>query len=65
MNYRYGGKQKTLTMEIYPDLPVVVACERCAKAHKLLRQGIDLNASKSEVVPAQADDRLSGLGKSN
>jgi hypothetical protein len=33
MNYRYGGKQKTLAIGIYPDVPLAIARERCADAH--------------------------------
>ncbi|NVD69159.1 DUF4102 domain-containing protein [Duganella sp. BJB1802] len=51
MNYRFAGKQKTLAIGIYPEVPLAIAREGCTEAHKLLRQGIDPNPSKSELPP--------------
>ncbi len=40
-NYRFAGKQKTLSMGIYPDVPLIRARERRDEARRLLAEGID------------------------
>jgi hypothetical protein len=49
MNYRYGGKQKTLSLGTYPDVILEDARIRRDEARKLLADGID----PSEVKQAQ------------
>ncbi|HET6545484.1 MAG TPA: integrase arm-type DNA-binding domain-containing protein, partial [Rhodanobacteraceae bacterium] len=39
--YRFGGKEKLLSMGIYPDVGVAAACERRDAARKLIAAGID------------------------
>ncbi|GHU06334.1 hypothetical protein AGMMS50225_00870 [Betaproteobacteria bacterium] len=41
LSYRHGGKQKTLSMGVYPDIGLKDARERREAAKKLLAQGID------------------------
>ena len=40
-NYRYSGKQKTIALGIYPDVPLVLARECHQGARSLLAQSID------------------------
>ena len=41
LDYRFGGKRKTLSMGIYPDVPLAKARERREEARRLLAEGID------------------------
>jgi hypothetical protein len=49
LNYRFDGRQKTLAMGTYPDVPLVRARERLQDARKLLADGIDPGAVKQTV----------------
>ena len=44
--YRYGGKQKTYTIGLYPEVSLVDARLARENAKKLLAQGIDPSARK-------------------
>ncbi len=59
MNYRYEGKQKTLSLGRYPDTPLGQAREKCLTAKKLLASGVDPSQAKKE------DKRQSRLNASN
>lgn len=39
--YRYGGKQKTLALGVYPDISLSEAREKRVEARKVLEKGID------------------------
>lgn len=41
MNYRFGGKYKTLALGIYPEVSLAMARELAADGRKLLRKGVD------------------------
>ena len=41
INYRFGGKQKTLSMGVYPDVTLGNARERRDEARRLIANGID------------------------
>ncbi len=41
VNYRFGGKQKTLSMGVYPDVTLGNARERRDEARRLIANGID------------------------
>lgn len=41
MNYRFNGKQATLALGVYPDVPLVTARKRRDEARQLLADGID------------------------
>ena len=47
-NYRFGDKQKTLSLGVYPDVPLVRARALLLEARQLLAQGIDPSAEKQE-----------------
>ena len=55
MNYRFGGKQKTLALGVYPDVSLADARERRNKARKLLANDIDPGVAKREAKQAKAD----------
>lgn len=40
-DYRFGGKRKTLSMGVYPDVPLASARPRRDEARRLLAEGID------------------------
>ena len=54
MNYRFMGKQKTLTFGVYPDVSVLETRQRHNKARKLLAKDIDPNEAKKEEKQATA-----------
>jgi integrase len=41
LDFRYEGKRKTISMGIYPDVPLMLARERRDEARRLLAQDID------------------------
>lgn len=47
-NFRFEGKQKTLSIGLYPDVSLVKARERHLQARMLLADGIDPAAQKQE-----------------
>ena len=52
MNYRFAGKQKTLTLGAYPTVSLAKARQGRDKAHELLAQGTDPSAAKREKQQA-------------
>ena len=52
MNYRFAGKQKTLTLGAYPKVLLAKARQGRDKAHELLAQGTDPSAAKREKQQA-------------
>lgn len=46
MKYRHGGKERTLSFGIYPDVPLAAARKRRDEARELLAAGIDPGAVK-------------------
>jgi len=53
--YRFGGKQKLISLGIYPDVSLADARERRDEARKLLARGIDPSAKRKAEKLAQAD----------
>lgn len=51
-NYRFLGKQKTLSYGSYPDVSLVRARERHAEARRLLADGIDPSEHRKEAKQA-------------
>jgi len=54
-SYRLNGKQKTISLGIYPDVGLKDARNRHSEARKLLAQGIDPSESKKAAKAAGAD----------
>ena len=52
MDYRHGGKRKTLALGVYPDVSLSDAREKRDEARKQLAQGIDPR-SLSDLNPAR------------
>lgn len=52
--YRYDGKQKTLSLGVYPEISLAVARERHAAARKQLAQGVDPGQNRK----TKKEDRL-------
>ena len=48
MNYRFGGKQKTLALGAYPDTSLAQARDKRDDARKLLAQEIDPGAQRKQ-----------------
>jgi integrase len=48
-NYRFQGRQKTLALGTYPDVPLVRARQRHHEARQMLADGVDPNAAKQAV----------------
>jgi Arm DNA-binding domain/Phage integrase family len=53
MNYRFGGKRKTMAFGVYPTVGLAEAREQRDAAKKLLRQGIDPGAERKERKAAE------------
>jgi integrase len=41
LNYRFGGKQKTLALGVYPDISLADARRKCAEAREAIAEGRD------------------------
>ncbi len=46
MNYRFNGKQATLALGVYPDVPLATARKRRDEARQLLADGRDPREAK-------------------
>ena len=62
LSYRFGGKQKTLALGVYPDVSLKAARVAREKARELLAQGIDPNeqrkTERAVVVQKQKEERI-------
>lgn len=56
--YRFGGKEKLLSLGVYPDISLADARERREAARKLVAQGIDPGAVRKEEQAKAAEDAL-------
>ncbi|MHB1176529.1 MAG: tyrosine-type recombinase/integrase [Sulfuriferula sp.] len=55
VDYRFGGKRKTLALGIYPDVTLARAREKLDDARKLLADGIDPAALKKATKARRAE----------
>lgn len=56
MKYRFAGKEKTISLGVYPDISLAKARERRDDAHKLLALGTDPSAQRqAEKVSQRAE----------
>lgn len=55
LDYRFGGKRKTLSMGTYPDVPLKLARERRDGARSLLAAGGDPGEQRKAVKKAKAE----------
>ncbi len=54
LKYRHGGKEKRLSLGVYPDVSLSEARERRDEARKLLAQGVDPSARRKAAKLATA-----------
>jgi integrase len=55
LKYRHGGKEKRLSLGVYPDVPLKEARERRDEARKLLATGVDPSENRKATRAAEAD----------
>src|SRR5512139_3696269 len=55
MDYRYGGKRKTLALGVYPDVGLARARERRDEARKYLADGTDPSELKKATKAQHAE----------
>lgn len=55
LDYRYGGKRKTLSMGVYPDVSLKLARDRCKEARSLLVSGADPGEQRKAEKKAKAE----------
>nr|WP_236888865.1 integrase arm-type DNA-binding domain-containing protein [Desulfoluna limicola] len=55
MNYRFGGKQKTLALGVYPEVSLKEAREQRDEARKRIRNDIDPQELKKAAQTAQVE----------
>ncbi|WP_297926721.1 integrase arm-type DNA-binding domain-containing protein [Metallibacterium sp.] len=54
MRYGFGGKDKMLSLGVYPDVSLLLARERREAARKLIAEGIDPSAERKATKQANA-----------
>lgn len=54
MDYRHGGKRKTLALGTYPEVSLAKARQKRDKARELLAEGIDPSAAKQAAKAAES-----------
>lgn len=65
-NYRFGGRQKTLSLGNYPDLPLAKARAIRAAAREALAEGHDpvqIRKDKQSEERAQSQDTFQAISK--
>lgn len=55
LDYRYGGKRKTLSMGVYPTVPLQEARERAQEARRQVAAGVDPSQARKAAQAALAD----------
>ncbi len=55
LKYRFSGKEKRLSLGVYPDVPLADARDRCDDARKLLKSGVDPSQNRKTEKLAAAD----------
>ena len=58
MNYRFGGKQKTLALGVYPMVSLKVARDKREKAKEQLAAGDDPSIEKRKTMAAKVEASL-------
>ncbi len=60
-SYRFNGKQKTLSIGVYPEIPLKKARQKHAEARLLLADGIDPSAHKQAQKQARKAEALNSF----
>ena len=55
LKYRYGGKEKSISLGVYPDVSLKDARDNCAAARKLLARGVDPSAARQAEKHAEVE----------
>src|SRR5579862_9292394 len=55
LKYRFGGKEKRLSLGVYPDVGLKEARGYCDEARRLLKGGIDPSENRKAEKQSQAD----------
>jgi len=55
LKYRFGGKEKRLSLGVYPDVTLKEARDRRDAARKLLSDGVDPSENRKAIRSAQSD----------
>src|SRR5277367_4721956 len=55
LKYRFAGKEKRVSLGVYPDVTLKEARERRDSARKLLSQGVDPSENRKAIRSAQSD----------
>jgi len=55
LRFRHAGREKLISLGVYPDVPLKLARERREEARKLIADGIDPVAKRKSERTAQAD----------
>src|ERR1700735_151449 len=55
LKYRFEGKEKRLSLGVYPDISLKAARDRRDAARKLLTDGVDPSANKKALNQARAE----------
>lgn len=61
MNYRFGGKAKTMAMGVFPLITLAEAREKRDAARKLLAAGSDPTATRKEAEALEAFEATTGV----
>ena len=63
LNYRFGGKQKTLALGAYPEVSLDRARDKCIAARRQLEDGIDPSAARKAEKQARRDTASDSFGQ--
>ncbi|MBT2189247.1 tyrosine-type recombinase/integrase [Sphingobium nicotianae] len=66
MNYRYGGRQKTLSFGNYPDVSLAKAREKRTAARESLAEGLDpteVKKARIREAKAKSEDTFKAIGE--
>lgn len=55
LKYRFDGKEKRLSLGVYPDVNLKDARDRCDETRRLLKSGVDPSVNRKAAKLAQAD----------
>ncbi|MGH8565459.1 MAG: Arm DNA-binding domain-containing protein [Gammaproteobacteria bacterium] len=58
LNYRFGGRRKTISIGVYPDVSLTDARAKRDEARQLLGQGIDPSEARRDAKAREAAERL-------
>lgn len=64
LKYRHGGKEKRISLGVYPDVTLKLARERCEKARAQLVEGVDPSEAKqAKRTAARTDDTFEAVAR--